>query len=180
MINTRLRGREAASRGIGQKYKCRIRNAVGTKCCTERILALLLPSSLPRCPGGGIGRRARLKLAFRKECGFDSHPGYKKASHRAGLFLSGTARAPWAYLAWHDAFDYRQAMLGCRTSRLDKHIGSRHIPWPGSAHPFDKCIQGGKGTALFWDSKATQVTHHLGIEHVSSLSLIHISEPRDR
>ena len=103
----------------------RIRNALEPKCCTERILALLLPSSLPRCPGGGIGRRARLKLAFRKECGFDSHPGYKKASHCAGLFLSGTARAPRAYLAWHDAFVHLQAMLGRRTSRLDKHTGLR-------------------------------------------------------
>ena len=34
------------------------------------------------CPGGGIGRRARLKLAFRKECGFDSHPGYTTRGHR--------------------------------------------------------------------------------------------------
>ena len=28
------------------------------------------------CPGGGTGRRARLKIVFRKECGFDSRPGH--------------------------------------------------------------------------------------------------------
>src|SRR3990167_7765456 len=29
------------------------------------------------CPGGGIGRRTRLKIELRKECGFDSHPGHQ-------------------------------------------------------------------------------------------------------
>ena len=38
-------------------------------------------------PDGGIGRRARLKLVFRKECGFDSHSGYKKAADFSGLFF---------------------------------------------------------------------------------------------
>ena len=32
------------------------------------------------CPCGGIGRRARFKIWFRKECWFDSSRGYKKSS----------------------------------------------------------------------------------------------------
>ena len=28
------------------------------------------------CLGGGIGRRARLKIVCLRACGFDSHPGY--------------------------------------------------------------------------------------------------------
>ena len=37
-------------------------------------------------PDGGIGRRARLKLVFRKECGFDSHSGYQNGRlQRCGL-----------------------------------------------------------------------------------------------
>src|ERR1700744_6283951 len=31
-----------------------------------------------RCPCGGIGRRARLKIEFRKECWFDSGQGHQK------------------------------------------------------------------------------------------------------
>ncbi len=126
MINTRLRGREAVSGGIWQKYECRILTAVDIKCCTERILALLLPSSLPRCPGGGIGRRARLKLAFRKECGFDSHPGYQKASLHAGLFCWGlfTPRTVRLYLACHDTFFQRAAAFNCGTPGLGMHVGS--------------------------------------------------------
>ncbi len=31
-----------------------------------------------RCPSGGIGRRARLKIVFRKGCGFNSHLGHIK------------------------------------------------------------------------------------------------------
>src|SRR3989344_9610625 len=38
------------------------------------------------CPGGGIGRRTRLKIELRKECGFDSHPGHHKRTKR--LFQS--------------------------------------------------------------------------------------------
>ena len=41
-----------------------------------RKALLLHPSS---CPGGGIGRRAGLKIQCPlKTCGFDSRPGYKK------------------------------------------------------------------------------------------------------
>ena len=29
-----------------------------------------------RCPGGGIGRRSRLKICFLREYGFDPRPGY--------------------------------------------------------------------------------------------------------
>jgi hypothetical protein len=28
-------------------------------------------------PGGGIGRRSRLKIYLRKDCGFDPHPGHQ-------------------------------------------------------------------------------------------------------
>ena len=41
-------------------------------------------------PDGGIGRRARLKLVFRKECGFDSHSGYRRPPHRAVFFFGIT------------------------------------------------------------------------------------------
>ena len=34
----------------------------------------------PRCPCGGTGRRARLKIVFRKECGFNSLHGHQKKS----------------------------------------------------------------------------------------------------
>jgi hypothetical protein len=30
------------------------------------------------CLGGGIGRRAGFKIQFFRECGFDSHPRYKR------------------------------------------------------------------------------------------------------
>ena len=32
------------------------------------------------CLGGGIGRRVRLKIVFRKECGFDSRPRHSYTS----------------------------------------------------------------------------------------------------
>jgi hypothetical protein len=32
---------------------------------------------MSRCPCGGIGRRARLKIEFRKECWFDSGQGHQ-------------------------------------------------------------------------------------------------------
>jgi hypothetical protein len=35
---------------------------------------------------GGIGRRARLKIVYRKVCGFDSHLWYERAPRRSGLF----------------------------------------------------------------------------------------------
>jgi hypothetical protein len=32
---------------------------------------------MSECPCGGIGRRARLKIEFRKECWFDSGQGHQ-------------------------------------------------------------------------------------------------------
>ena len=40
------------------------------------IFAAPFEGSTMNCPGGGTGRRARLKLVFRKECRFDPDPGY--------------------------------------------------------------------------------------------------------
>src|SRR6185295_7683095 len=39
-------------------------------------------SSVPSLerPGGGIGRRSRLKIYRRKSCGFDPHPGHQRFS----------------------------------------------------------------------------------------------------
>src|SRR3954453_20381639 len=42
--------------------------------------ATLLSSSGREGPCGGIGRRARLKIEFRKECWFDSGQGHQKRS----------------------------------------------------------------------------------------------------
>src|SRR5436190_20353310 len=48
--------------------------------------------SLPlhRRPGGGIGRRSRLKIYRRKSCGFDPHPGH---SFEFGLDWTACAKA---------------------------------------------------------------------------------------
>jgi hypothetical protein len=39
------------------------------------------PDSSGQGPCGGIGRRARLKIEFRKECWFDSGQGHQSRSH---------------------------------------------------------------------------------------------------
>ncbi len=70
---------------LGADYWTRAQDSLGG--CAKRFIALFLPSSCQGCPGGGIGRRARLKLAFRKECGFDSHPGYREAANHSRLFF---------------------------------------------------------------------------------------------
>ncbi len=44
-----------------------------------------------RRPGGGIGRRSRLKIYRRKSCGFDPHPGYQL---RAGAWSRAAAIVP--------------------------------------------------------------------------------------
>ena len=38
------------------------------------------------CRSGGIGRRARLKIVFRKECGFDSHHRHNEKMRREERF----------------------------------------------------------------------------------------------
>ncbi len=42
--------------------------------CLEARLAV--GSASDHRPGGGIGRRSRLKICRRKACGFDPHPGH--------------------------------------------------------------------------------------------------------
>ena len=48
----------------------------------------VLSAHAPR-PGGGIGRRSRLKIFRSNPCGFDSHPGHQLARHAAQLNVSG-------------------------------------------------------------------------------------------
>jgi hypothetical protein len=43
------------------------------------------------CPGGEIGIHARLKIEWRKPCGFDSRPGHKDIE-RSGMALCPGAR----------------------------------------------------------------------------------------
>gem|GEM_PF-4551836 len=45
----------------------------------------------PRCPSGGIGRRARLKLVFRKKWGFDSLLGHLTVKNRK-LYLQSVLK----------------------------------------------------------------------------------------
>ena len=44
----------------------------------RRLRDLGLRPGVAKSPCGGIGRRARLKIEFRKECWFDSGQGHQK------------------------------------------------------------------------------------------------------
>jgi hypothetical protein len=44
-------------------------------------------------PGGGIGRRSRLKIYLRKDCGFDPHPGHHFTRERYFRERKGNKRA---------------------------------------------------------------------------------------
>ena len=44
-----------------------------------------------RRPGGGIGRRSRLKIYRRKSCGFDPHPGYQLRAGATSFSLNRLA-----------------------------------------------------------------------------------------
>ena len=60
----------------------RCRPLYSARFATPACRAMFPPSRRHECPCGGIGRRARLKIEFRKECWFDSGQG-----HQGILFL---------------------------------------------------------------------------------------------
>src|SRR5580698_1306916 len=60
------------------------------------------------CPCGGTGRRARLKIVFRKEWGFDSLHGHHRSILAAGCF--GTYEKYWR-ITLKDLLNYRSAIV---------------------------------------------------------------------
>ena len=65
--------------GFGDAEKCSVKEfffiSIVRKFRSVTIFAA--PKRWGLCLGGGIGRRARLKIVCLRACGFDSHPGYK-------------------------------------------------------------------------------------------------------
>src|SRR4029079_5566584 len=66
------------------------------------------PKGQRECPCGGTGRRARLKIEFRKECWFDSGQGHhaspfglRVAQPRGARRAKRVRRSLWAKTDWH-------------------------------------------------------------------------------
>ena len=66
-----------------------------------------VPASIAKSPCGGIGRRARLKIEFRKECWFDSGQGHHRILFPVTIFSNQraqrkrrTVQIDWTYSAW--------------------------------------------------------------------------------
>ena len=62
--------RQLVASGSGKKMG---RSSVVKKKVCRAVRDTTRASSNQRCRSGGTGRRARLKLVFLRECGFDSH-----------------------------------------------------------------------------------------------------------
>ena len=54
----------------------------------DRIIFAAPIDGLEHCLGGGIGRRARLKIVCLRACGFDSHPGYNQENAAKAVHLT--------------------------------------------------------------------------------------------
>ena len=73
----------------------------------RRLRDLSVPASIAKSPCGGIGRRARLKIEFRKECWFDSGQGHHRILFPVTIFSNQraqrkrrTVQIDWTYSAW--------------------------------------------------------------------------------
>lgn len=73
MLGTQLHGMQQSFRLFIDAKVCRNYQRSGLKAVKSRVTML----GLPIRPGGEIGRRAGLKIRFRKECRFDSDPGHQ-------------------------------------------------------------------------------------------------------
>jgi hypothetical protein len=78
----------------------------------RRLRDLALPRE-SESPCGGIGRRARLKIEFRKECWFDSGQGHQERFHSDSQFSKGAARLTSEKLRCNTAY-----ILDPRTSDI--------------------------------------------------------------
>src|SRR3989338_3852768 len=72
------------------------------------------------CPGGGIGRRTRLKIELRKECGFDSHPGHQNLTFfkLTDFLVGGAKRRPLILWGEFNAFRRADARLSARQDEV--------------------------------------------------------------
>ena len=88
----------------------------------------------PACLGGGTGRRAGLKIRFRKECRFDSDPRHQTyIKHQLRLVL----------FCWQDPDLEARWVLYVRYHVLDGFVGNTIVPTIGAVQNHDECHKNG-------------------------------------
>ena len=130
-----------------------------------------------RCPGGGIGRRSRLKICFLREYGFDPRPGYhlfisasplQKASNCSKNFIFPQLLFLFAAVLQSKNGDTHFA-LGCRRTAPAHRPGWKYR---FGCCPFMAVLQRAGDTLRYYSGQRLYFRAEITISKISAASSI--------